>query len=220
MSTRKQVGIGATLMALFLILALGVTHNAAWVQQLYANAALLMKSSGTVNTTIFMAVASMGSPLVAISLSVCLSIGLVLMRRPAMAVWLLGVQFGGSAVAELIKMIVRRARPTGQLVRDTGYSFPSGHTFCTAILVLSVIYVTLPLIADQESKLVLVLAGVIWIGLVAAARVYLRDHFGSDVLGSMLLAGGWWGLLVGLRSQILMFLNNFFNHGLVREGKD
>lgn len=219
MSTKKQMAVGTALIAAFFILMVGVMRDAQWVQVLDGASAHLLRYSGALNTAIYMAAAKLGSPLIAIGLSLGLSLGLVLLRQPGLASWLLGMQLGGAAVAEGIKFIVQRARPTGQLVADTGYSFPSGHTFCTTMLVMSVIYVTLPLIEDQENQLVLVLIGIVWVGLVAAARVYLRDHFGTDVVASVLLAGGLWNVLAPLRNPVVSRIDATVQRIWVREGK-
>ncbi|WP_225353573.1 phosphatase PAP2 family protein [Lacticaseibacillus thailandensis] len=105
--------------------------------------------------------------------------------------WVGGLQLVGSAFAEIIKQLVGRSRPLHQLVPDSGYSFPSGHTFCTTVLVITLLILCLPQIKDQENQLIAIVIGVVWIGMVAASRVYLRDHYASDVIASLLLAGGY-----------------------------
>lgn len=78
------------------------------------------------------------------------------------------------------------------LLPEHGFSFPSGHVFMAAIAVLIIWRWNDCYIIDVEQKSVIRLIGIIRIGSVAASRIYLRAHYPSDVLGSLLLAGFWW----------------------------
>lgn len=101
-------------------------------------------------------------------------------------------QFGGAGLLLGFKMLFQRARPTQPLLPEHGFSFPSGHVFMTVIAVLIIWRWSDCYVKDAEQKLTIRLLGIIWIGLVAASRVYLRAHYPSDILGSLLLAGFWW----------------------------
>lgn len=184
-------GLGCLLA--FVGLALAVVAHAGWLQA--ADAACqtaLATTLGTGERATFAAIAVLGSPAVAIGVTAVLAGGYWLRQQRGTALWLAGTQVIGAAVLELCKLAVRRPRPTRQLVADTGFSFPSGHVLCLTLLVLALLSLVLPRVKDQEVQLVIVLVGLVWVCLVAFSRVYLRDHFGSDVVGSLLLAGGLW----------------------------
>lgn len=94
------------------------------------------------------------------------------------------------ALVELIKLLVRRPRPEGELLlqqlvpEPLTFSYPSGHTafaaaFCTAIV--------LALPAGRPRRLALVPAGLLALA-TAWSRVALGIHHPSDVLVSLLLA--------------------------------
>jgi undecaprenyl-diphosphatase len=185
---------------IFAILAVSVVIKASWVTSLdSATRQLASHAISPLNTTLLKGVALLGSPAVAIGLTVILCGYLWYRKAYITSLRIAGIQFSGSAVAEIIKQLVARPRPTQQLIPDTGFSFPSGHTFCTAILMFSLLMLVWPYLRDQESQLVAILVGLAWIALVASSRVYFRDHYVTDVLASILLASGYWLVLNAYR---------------------
>ena len=204
MKTSQRYWLGGLLLAAFLLLAGGVLEHAAWLQALdstVANSALI-KPVGPLNTFLFSIIATLGSPLVAIGLTALFCVVLLLRRDWYAAIWCGGIQLGTSAIAYIVKQVVARPRPTHQLIADTGFSFPSGHVLCTTVLVLCMIWVLTPHLHDEEQRVVSVIVGVVWIGLVATSRVYLRDHFASDVIASVLLGTASWLLAQPLWAKI------------------
>lgn len=93
------------------------------------------------------------------------------------------------AMVELIKLLVRRPRPDGELLlhplvpEPLTFSFPSGHTACAAAF-CTVLMLALP--AGRARRLALVPA-VLLVLATAWSRVALGVHHPSDVLVSMLL---------------------------------
>ncbi|WP_054725756.1 phosphatase PAP2 family protein [Paucilactobacillus hokkaidonensis] len=102
---------------------------------------------------------------------------------------------------------MQRPRPIGQLVKDTGFSYPSGHTFSTAILILTILFIIVPLLEDQEVQLLVSLLAIIWIIIIAFSRIYLRNHFPTDVLAGLLLAVSWWEIM---RAAYFYYLESNF----------
>ncbi|ANK65595.1 phosphatase PAP2 family protein [Loigolactobacillus backii] len=190
---KNWLTVGIVAFILFLGLTVAVHLEPFWLTNFDTNIQQLL--AGLVNPTrtqIFSTLAFFGSPAVDVVLTLLLAGAFWIRRDWLIAVWIALAQLGGDAVTFVVKELVRRPRPLGQLIKDTGFGYPSGHTFSTAILVLTILFIIVPLLEDQEVQLLVSLLAIVWFGVVAFSRVYLRDHFPSDVLASLLLAIAWW----------------------------
>ncbi|MEE6656911.1 phosphatase PAP2 family protein [Pediococcus acidilactici] len=108
------------------------------------------------------------------------------------ALWVICTMFGGAVVAYLLKEFVKRPRPTiDQIIPETGYSMPSGHTF-EAFLILVFIYLFFvrPM-AESTLKKACVAGLVIWQILVIWSRVFLGAHYLTDTLVAVGLGTVW-----------------------------
>lgn len=202
MKNKQKTLLSFALILAFAILALGVLTNATAITNFDSTISQSTAKLVTpTNTAFFTVVADLGSPLVAITLTVLLA-GYVFYKKDRfLACWIILLQFGGSALAEIIKLTIARPRPTHQIIADTGFSFPSGHTFCTTIFVICLLMVFLPRI-PVDSRYYVIIPACTWIILVAFSRFYLRDHYPSDVVASLLLATGLWLRLEGYRDRL------------------
>ncbi|MGB8644819.1 MAG: phosphatase PAP2 family protein [Anaerolineae bacterium] len=122
------------------------------------------------------------------------------LRWEAVALTFAGVGVG--ALGGLVKVIVQRPRPTASLVNVYALlsdpSFPSGHVLLfTAFLgfLFFMLYTLVP--HSTRRTLGLVLFGAL-IALVGVSRVYLGEHWPSDVLGAYLLGSLWLALTIYL----------------------
>jgi len=93
----------------------------------------------------------------------------------------------GEVLKETLKFIIQRGRPTIQLVQETGYSFPSGHTIFSIILFSFLIYFYKDETRNKTRKFIFVLVNVFLILLVGFSRIYLNVHWFSDVIGGYAL---------------------------------
>lgn len=69
---------------------------------------------------------------------------------------------------------------------------------------------------NQTRQLITVLIGIGWIAMVAISRVYLRDHYLSDVLASVCLASGWWLLVTPAEAFIQAKMRQFLPEGMLK----
>lgn len=143
-------------------------------------------------TAMFKIVALLASPAVSVLIIVIFSGWLYLNHQRTLGLLALTTLLGGDTLALGFKYLVHRARPVQPLVTDSGYSFPSGHVFGTILLVTILLAIGLPFITSSCKRVSLIGLGVVWILIVMISRVYVRDHYASDTIGSWLLACGCW----------------------------
>ena len=105
---------------------------------------------------------------------------------------LLAASFSGAS-NELIKGLIQRPRPSADLVEVikelSSFSFPSGHVMFYTILFGFVWYVIYTLIKPSVIRSLLLGLLAVFIIFVGASRIYLGQHWASDVLGAYLLGG-------------------------------
>lgn len=91
-----------------------------------------------------------------------------------------------------MKYTILRSRPDHKLIPANGFSFPSGHTFATTVFFLAILSLLWPHLKQRWQRVTGGILTAVWILLVMASRVYLRNHFTSDVLAGLFLGTGWW----------------------------
>ena len=138
--------------------------------------------------TFFYIVATLISPLTTAIFILLIAIYLWFSRKQ-LVLGILGLYFGGNALALLVKNIVSRPRPNAQLVIDTGYSFPSGHTISVFLFLCAGWMIINSMWASKlvNLKKIYFIVAVLIEGIVVISRLYLGNHYLTDVLGSLLL---------------------------------
>ncbi|WP_231881556.1 phosphatase PAP2 family protein [Deinococcus puniceus] len=104
--------------------------------------------------------------------------------------WFLVLALAGAALLNgAAKLFFQRARPDvlEALVREPGFSFPSGHAMSNAAFGFALILVFW---RSRAGWPVAVVAGV-WAIAVGASRNYLGVHYPSDVLAGFLASAAW-----------------------------
>ncbi|AVK61537.1 PAP2 family protein [Lactobacillus sp. CBA3605] len=195
--------VGMICTVLFISLAGMVAMN--WplgLAQFDTSIQLAIQPLVTSQTTWFLTLAAMtGSPVVVIMLVMVMVVWYFCRDERVLAIWLGGTLLGGEGLAFMFKEVIQRARPTQQLVAESGFSFPSGHAFSAALLVLIVIFVIVPQFKNPEVQLIVILTAGVWFLVIAFSRIYLRAHFPSDIIGSVLLALAWWSGMLGFKQR-------------------
>ena len=116
------------------------------------------------------------------------------------AVMLLFAGVGVGLLEVIVKMAVRRQRPSTALVNVfktlNDYSFPSGHVLLFTVFLgflLFLIYTLTPRSWGRTCGLSVLGALIVLVGV---SRVYLGEHWPSDVLGAYLLGTLWLALTI------------------------
>ena len=98
---------------------------------------------------------------------------------------------GGIVLRTILKYLFKRPRPTGGIINETGYSFPSGHTLLSTIFFLFLIYLFAREIKNKTLRILFVSINVMLILLIGFSRIYLGVHWFTDVIGAIFIGMIW-----------------------------
>jgi membrane-associated phospholipid phosphatase len=103
----------------------------------------------------------------------------------------------------VIKLIVARPRPSASLVEvlqtASGLSFPSGHVMSyVAFWGLLFSFGIILFKGKHWWRIALLIISALFVILIGPSRIYLGDHWASDVLGAYLIGGTWLAMCLWL----------------------
>ena len=110
------------------------------------------------------------------------AVGLILLRRPWTAAYFLAAEAVSAAGVQVLKHLFGRVRPEDILVVSDYGSYPSGHVANAATIAAAAVVVF--------PRVWVVVAGAVWVLLMAFSRTYLHAHWLSDTLGGALIGAG------------------------------
>ena len=88
----------------------------------------------------------------------------------------------------ILKLIIARPRPeVMKLVKEGGYSFPSGHAMVSFGFYGFLIYLAYKNINNKKIKYPLIIFLSVLILLIGISRIYLGVHYSTDVIGGFIL---------------------------------
>lgn len=180
--------IASIYLALFLILLILVKTNSTIVtsfDKFVQN--LLLPITNPTNTRIVEKITYLGGPRIAAILSIIVSLYMFIRHNSKAGIWSASTLVIGNLINVLAKNLIQRPRPSDKLVAIGGYSFPSGHTFGTALFIFFVVFLIVPQIKDVTLRRILTFLGFLWILIIALTRVYLHVHYPTDTIASILL---------------------------------
>ena len=89
----------------------------------------------------------------------------------------------------VLKTIFSRTRPVDiNLIEETGYSYPSGHSLTAMALYGFIIYLIYKSNLNKKSKIIYIILFSSFIFIVGLSRIYLGVHFLTDVVGAFSFA--------------------------------
>lgn len=90
---------------------------------------------------------------------------------------------------QILKHILRRVRPDHlRLVKEKGFSYPSGHAMVCIAVYGILIYLVNKNIKNKPLKIILTILLSLLILLIGLSRIYVGVHYPSDVLSGYILA--------------------------------
>ena len=139
-----------------------------------------------------------------IAITIVVGIVLILRRQIIIGIWLMYVVASGGIIGLVLKALIKRPRPLHHLPIDDGYSFPSGHSLASTLLIWAIIFVVLPLIKKENvRRIVGWLLVLLWV-LILFSRLYFAAHHFGDVLGGVSFSLAWLWLNMALYPKIFM----------------
>lgn len=118
-------------------------------------------------------------------ISLVLSIWLWIKSSKKEGVFFMVVIAIGGIFLYLLKDLIQRARPLNPLVSETSFAFPSGHAMTSVIFFGLLIYLLSKKTKSTKLNLAAIALSLIFVIIISFARLYLRVHWFSDVLGGI-----------------------------------
>ena len=105
-----------------------------------------------------------------------------------------------SGVGALVKLVVVRPRPSADLIRVfrelPSSGFPSGHVLSTTAFCGFLVFLCFTLPKPSPGRTALLVALSLLIALMGPSRIYLGQHWFSDVMGAYLFGSLWLALTI------------------------
>lgn len=136
---------------------------------------------------------AMGGVLIRHLFAACAIAALLFLNLRREAVVLFGTVVGGWLFNSAIKNLVGRSRPTivPHLTEASGNSFPSGHSFNSAVVYLAIALAFAAMSPRRSTRWTINASAVVLTWMVAFSRVWLGVHFPSDVIAGCLGSAAW-----------------------------
>lgn len=139
-------------------------------------------------TNIYKVITFFGSTIFMVGLCVLLLVLFIIIKKNIYGYIISGTLIFSTIMNNVIKVIIRRERPIYMIVRETTFSFPSGHTMASVSMYGILIYLINKSNTNKKLKIILsIILGMIPL-MVATSRIYLGAHYFSDILGAIMLA--------------------------------
>ena len=142
-------------------------------------------------TRFFKTITMLGNTPVQAIIAIVAVILLYLRQYKAEAIFVGASGLLASILIVSLKYIYQRQRPSiTHLVHASGYSFPSGHSLGTFMILGAIAIVLAQRLAKKESKIAVYGITGLLIFLVGLSRIYVGVHYLTDVLAGFTLAFG------------------------------
>lgn len=128
---------------------------------------------------------------VMLALTLVVAFSLFFLHRKRYSVLLLGAMAGDALLVEIIKALIKSPRPTNEIIFQTGFSLPSGHTTASVVFFGVLTYFAWTNWKSRKTKALTSGSYIFLVALVGFDRIYLNVHWFSDILGAVFLGAFW-----------------------------
>lgn len=170
---------------LFLVLSILVLTDALnYIDALVHSYVLVMRNDVLTSSLTF--ITNFGGPYLLLAISVIL---IIVVKKKKIPIYILVNLVSAFIINEIMKSIFTRSRPIGiNLINETGFSFPSGHSMVSLSFYGFIVYILLKRTKNKFTKGILIASLLIFVLLIGFSRIYLGVHYLSDVIAGFLLS--------------------------------
>ena len=109
----------------------------------------------------------------------------------------------------ILKLIIQRPRPDGfNIINESGYSFPSGHSMISMAFYGLLIYLSYKNIKNRILKKTICIFLFTLIILIGISRIYLGVHYASDVIGGFFISIAYLIVFIEIVPKLLKIIDN------------
>lgn len=148
----------------------------------------ITSNKNDITTKIYKIITFFGSTTFIVGLCVLLLLLFIILKKNIYGYIISGTLIFSTIMNNAIKIIIRRKRPIYMIVKETTFSFPSGHTMASVSMYGILIYLISKSNINKKLKIILSIILSIIPLMVASSRIYLGAHYFSDIFGAVILS--------------------------------
>ena len=111
----------------------------------------------------------------------------------------------------ILKFMIQRPRPSGfNIINESGYSFPSGHSMVSTAFYGFIIYLVYKNVKNKWLKITLMISLFLLIIMICISRIYLGVHYASDVIGGFCISVSYLMIFIMIVPRFLDIIDKDF----------
>ncbi|MBT6690503.1 phosphatase PAP2 family protein [archaeon] len=128
-------------------------------------------------------IATTTEPLILLTLAIIISI-ILYSKNNSKAILLASTSLITAIVIKILKTTIQAPRPISNLIQETGYSFPSGHTTFAVIFFGLLVYI---FTKTKNQKIIASVIATLTVTTIALSRLILKVHYPIDIIGGLII---------------------------------
>lgn len=157
----------------------------------------IFQSKNNIFTNIMKVITFLGSATCIITLTIIL---LLTIKNKQIKILIASNLIISTLLNQILKYAVQRPRPENPIIKETGFSFPSGHSMVSLTFYGLLIYLIIK--SNMKYKKLYITVLLIIIPLIGISRIYLGVHYPTDVLGGFLISTSYLIILIEITKPL------------------